>query len=137
MNINLLENGDVMRGKEFIGSVDSDGDIRAESDDLTNEIAEAVKETWNNRGASNWPRVQDWPACFLKCLMAMGVETRNRFRIVANGSDMGIYYADDEAEAVLRYVGEAGYHTIEEAAKVCGQSVEAFRKDIQVSEVEE
>lgn len=55
-----------------------------------------------------------------------------KFQITANGTDMGQYEANSEAEAILAYVRDAGYETVEAAAEVCGQTAEQFLADIDI-----
>ena len=56
----------------------------------------------------------------------------NKYQIAANGTDMGDYEANSENDAILKYVNDAGYSTIEEAAEACGQTVEEFLADIAI-----
>jgi len=44
------------------------------------------------------------------------------------------YKADTPEAAILAYVTDAGYSSIDDAADVCGQSVEEFLADITVTE---
>ena len=55
------------------------------------------------------------------------------FTITANAIETSVE-ADDADGAVLAYVRDAGYASVEEAAEVCGQSVDAFLSGITVSE---
>ncbi len=57
------------------------------------------------------------------------------FEITANGMQPSRYEATDEEAAILLYVQDAGYSTIEQAAEVCGQTVEAFIGDISVTKI--
>ena len=54
------------------------------------------------------------------------------YNISANGFFMGSYEADTEDEAILAYVRDAGYESIEQAAAVCGKSPEEFRAEITI-----
>lgn len=55
------------------------------------------------------------------------------FRISVNATE-ATFEADTADDAILAYVHEAGYRSIEDAADVCGQSVEEFLSDITVTE---
>lgn len=57
-------------------------------------------------------------------------------KIVANGTEMGIYQAENFIKAIAAYVSDAGYESIEDAADACGQTVDEFVSDLQVSEEE-
>lgn len=59
----------------------------------------------------------------------------NTYKIIANGTDMGNYEAENEGAAIEAAVNDAGYGTIEEAAEVCGQTEEEFLVAIQAEEV--
>lgn len=56
------------------------------------------------------------------------------FTITVDGTEMGQYEASSADEAILAYVNDAGYDTVDQAAEVCGQDAEEFLADIQVSE---
>ncbi|UFS81578.1 MULTISPECIES: hypothetical protein [Rhizobium] len=59
------------------------------------------------------------------------------FSIAANGTDMGVFKAADADAAVLAYVKDAGYETIADAADALGESVEDFRADLAVEDLQE
>lgn len=56
------------------------------------------------------------------------------FNITANGAEMGQYEGETADGAVLAYVNDAGYETVQQAADACGQTVDQFLADIEVSE---
>lgn len=49
------------------------------------------------------------------------------YKIISNGIDMGIYQADDERDAILAYVADAGM--------ACGLNIDDFVDQIVVEEV--
>jgi hypothetical protein len=53
--------------------------------------------------------------------------------ITVNGTEMGAYEGEASYYAILAYVRDAGYPTIAYAADACGQSVEEFLADINVT----
>jgi hypothetical protein len=55
------------------------------------------------------------------------------YTITAHGTEMGVYKGASRDEAVLAYVRDAGYETVEEAAEVLGQTVAEFLSDIAVA----
>lgn len=55
------------------------------------------------------------------------------YTITANAIEAS-YEAENSDAAILAYVIDAGYASIEEAAEVCGKSVEDFLADIHVVE---
>lgn len=57
------------------------------------------------------------------------------FQIAANGIEMGAYAGANADEAISAYIADAGYDSIEDAADVLGQTVEAFLAEITVTEV--
>ncbi len=56
------------------------------------------------------------------------------FNITANTIE-GSYEAETADAAILSYVRDAGYRSIEDAAGACNQTAEAFLVDIIVTEV--
>lgn len=61
--------------------------------------------------------------------------TQKKFSITANGTNMGIFEGVTSDEAILAYVKEAGYVSIEDASEVCGQSVDSFHAELTVTEL--
>ena len=59
-----------------------------------------------------------------------------RYQIAANGTDMGIYEARSEDEAILKYINDAGYSTLQDAAEACNQTVDEFLDDIDISDAD-
>jgi hypothetical protein len=56
------------------------------------------------------------------------------YTVQANGVEMGKYTGADEDAALAAYLKDAGYKTAEQAAEVCGQTVESFLADIKIAE---
>ncbi len=56
------------------------------------------------------------------------------FHIAANAIEAS-YEAETADGAILSYVRDAGYRSVEEAADVCNQTVEEFLADVIVTEV--
>lgn len=59
------------------------------------------------------------------------------FSIAANGTPIGVFKAADAHAAVLAYVQDSGYRTVEEAAAALNESVEFFRADLNVEDLQE
>ena len=59
------------------------------------------------------------------------------FSIAANGTPMGVFKGVDTDAAVLAYVQDAGYKTVEDAAVALNESVEFFRADLKVEDLQE
>lgn len=53
-----------------------------------------------------------------------------RYLVSASSFPSGTYDADNQEDAVMRYIEDAGFKTIEEAARACGLTVERFRCDL-------
>lgn len=61
--------------------------------------------------------------------------TTKTWTISANGTSMGTYAGDTEADAALAYARDAGYETIEEAAEVCGKTRENFINALEIEAI--
>lgn len=68
------------------------------------------------------------PACYGICM------NTTKYSISVNGIDMGIYEGSSKDEAILAYIKDAGYRSIEDAAAALSQSVERFRAELAVTE---
>lgn len=62
--------------------------------------------------------------------------TLKTFAIAANGTPFGEWTAETADAAILAYVQDAGFKTVEDAAATLDQSVEKFLGDIDVEEVD-
>jgi hypothetical protein len=58
-----------------------------------------------------------------------------KFEVQANGLFMGVYEASDAQAAILAYVQDAGYKTIADACKVCGQTEDQFLAEVSAKPV--
>lgn len=57
-----------------------------------------------------------------------------KFTITANAIKAN-YEGDTSEEALMGYINDAGYGSVEEAAKVCGQTAEQFLSEITVTKL--
>jgi len=78
-------------------------------------------------------------AIAMKKARALGflpVKKENKIFRIEAGAIVTTYEAKSKDSAVEKYIKDAGYSTLEDAADVCGQTVEEFLSDITVTEVE-
>jgi hypothetical protein len=61
-------------------------------------------------------------------------KTMSSYTITANGKTMGTYEGATRDEAILAYVRDAGYASVEDAAETLGQTAEAFLAALVVDE---